>query len=476
MVIKKKTPLPYKGTALIADPIYNYIPFTVSDDSGSKEKTEKDLIDSAWMQRLRRVHQLQNAMWVYPSAEHTRFQHSLGTMHMAGKFARHLYSSLKEECPDVPSANYIEELFRVAGLLHDVGHGPYGHFFDDNFLNKYNLTHEILGREIIVRKLGKIIGDIRRSPGGPFLKGEKLDADDVGFLIKKPPEINSDKKPKWLRFMQQLFSGIYTVDNLDYVRRDAYMTGFSIDIVDIDRILFYSFFSKQGLTLHQAGVSAFTRFVNARLNLYSNVYFHRSGRAIDFHMQEIFEDTMKRVFPYNPKTNLNKYLYLNDWSLIQEVEKWQQSTDAEEKRLGREWERIINRRVKWKMAYSTELTIDQTQKSLPVFSKPEQLEKAIREQLPKGKAKKVKFKVDLATQDPRPINPMAESNKRINIYNPQTGKISPEPLEDIFKYIPARVVHFRVFTLDNKYDSELAKASEKIFYALPKASDHETNL
>jgi hypothetical protein len=128
------------------------------------------------------------------------------------------------------------------------------------------------------------------------------------------------------------------------------------------------------------------------------------------------------------------------------------------------------------MAYSTELTIDQTQKSLPVFSKPEQLEKAIREQLPKGKAKKVKFKVDLATQDPRPINPMAESNKRINIYNPQTGKISPEPLKDIFKYIPARVVHFRVFTLDNKYDSELAKASEKIFYALPKASDHETNL
>ena len=120
---------------------------------------------------------------------------------------------------------------------------------------------------------------------------EKLDADDVGFLIKKPPEISSEKKPKWLRFMQQLFSGIYTVDNLDYVRRDAYMTGFSIDIVDIDRILFYSFFSKQGLTLHQAGVSAFTRFVNARLNLYSNVYFHRSGRAIDFHMQEIFEDT-----------------------------------------------------------------------------------------------------------------------------------------------------------------------------------------
>jgi hypothetical protein len=93
-----------------------------------------------------------------------------------------------------------------------------------------------------------------------------------------------------------------------------------------------------------------------------------------------------------------------------------------------------------------------------------------------GKIKKVRFKVDLATQDPRPINPMAESNKRINIYNPQTGTISPEPLKDIFKYIPARVVHFRVFALDNKYDTEIANASEKVLSALPKASEQETNL
>ena len=81
------------------------------------------------------------------------------------------------------------------------------------------------------------------------------------------------------------------------MQRDAYMTGFSLDMVDMRRLLFYSFFSERGLTLHQAGISAFTRFLNARLSLYSTVYYHRTTRAIDFHMQEIFQETLKRIFP-----------------------------------------------------------------------------------------------------------------------------------------------------------------------------------
>lgn len=471
----KEIPLPFNGTALIADPIYNYIPFTVADPDRSGEKTEEDLIDSPWMQRLRRIHQLQSARWVYPSAEHTRFQHSLGTMHMAGRFARHLYSSLCAVCPDTPSFNCFEETFRIAGLLHDIGHGPYGHFFDDNFLSRYDLTHEIVGREIIVKKLGGIIKKIRRSPTGPFAKGEYIRPEHIGFLIKKPPEGRDGAKPKWLQFLQQLFSGLYTVDNLDYVRRDAYMTGFSIDIVDINRLMFYSFFSVQGLTLHQAGISAFTRFLNARLNLYSNIYYHRTGRAIDFHMQEIFRDTMQRVFPQNPVRSLDKYLRLNDWSLIQEVEQWKDSKDPEKKRLGREWEQIINRRIKWRMAYSTELTIDRVQKGMLSFHNPEQLEQAIRAFLPL-KIRHIQFCVDLATQDPRPLNPMAESNKRIHIYNPSTRKTSYEPLQEIFKYIPARVVHFRVFALNHDNDAALAEAAEKIFYPQSRGSTHDTNI
>src|ERR1051325_207900 len=158
----------FDGTSLIADPILRYIQFTVPQSRG--EVTEKALIDSPWVQRLRYIYQLQSALWVYPSAEHSRFQHSLGAMHLAGEFAKHLYPSLHKVLGDeCPSAAFIEEYMRVTGLLHDIGHGPFGHFFDDNFLSNYNLTHEDLGQTIIQKHLGDIISQLGRSPSGALI-------------------------------------------------------------------------------------------------------------------------------------------------------------------------------------------------------------------------------------------------------------------------------------------------------------------
>jgi HD superfamily phosphohydrolase len=452
----------YQGMALIADPIYRYASFTVPAGNGG-EKTEKDLIDSPWLQRLRRIYQLQSARWVYPAAEHTRFQHSLGTMHMAGEFGRHLYPSLKEVCPDAPSANCVEELLRVAGLLHDVGHGPYGHFFDDHFLGRYGLTHEDLGRLIICRKLGRVISRIRRSPSGPFAEGETLDPAQAAFLIRMPGE-RDDGAPRWLQLLRQLFSGTYTVDNLDYVQRDAFMTGFSLDIVDITRLRFYTFFTKDGLTLHQAGVSALSRFLNARLNLYSNVYFHRTTRALDLHLQEIFRDTMDIILPVNPAEDLDAYLDCDEWRLFSEVRSWLGSEDPLRQKLAREWEKLHRREVKWKMSFAAELSIDQIQRGTR-FSGAGDYEARIRSFLP-GALKKKLFRVDLATQDPRPINPMAETEKRVNIFDPVTGTTSPEPLREIYRFIPARVVHLRVFSLNHDHDDLLARAAERALGAV----------
>jgi len=458
----KKKPLEYanvyQGKALIADPIHQYASFTVPLADFPSEQTEKDLLDSPWLQRLRRIGQLQSARWVYPAAEHSRFQHSIGTMHVAGEFGKTLYQSLCDVCRDAPSSNHVEELLRLAGLLHDVGHGPYGHFFDDHFLNQYRLTHEVLGQQIIIRKLGRMIRQIQRSPTGPFAPGESLDPRHIAYLIRMPGK-QEDTQPRWLQLLRQLFSGIYTVDNLDYVQRDAYMTGFSLDMVDIARLRFYSFFTRDGLTLHQAGISALNRFLNARLNLYTNVYFHRTTRALDLHLQEIFRDTLNLILPGNPLEHLNDYLACDEWCLFHEVRQWPASPDQKKRKLGREWENLYNQQVKWKMSFSTEISVDQLQRGM-IFSTAGEYERQLRKHLPDS-LKKMDFRVDLATQDPRPLNPMAQTEKRVNIYNPMTGMTSPEPLHDLYRYIPARVVHFRVFSHSHQYDAELSRAAEK---------------
>jgi hypothetical protein len=127
------------------------------------------------------------------------------------------------------------------------------------------------------------------------------------------------------------------------------------------------------------------------------------------------------------------------------------------------------------MAYATELTLDQAQRGMVGFARPEQFEQAIREKLP-PRMRATQFRVDLAMQDPRPINPVAEGNKRINIYNPSTAVTSPEPLREIFKYIPARIVHFRVFALDHAHDAELAAACEVMFDTSATGSAYDTNV
>src|ERR1043166_4677652 len=445
----------YDGTALIADPIHRYIQFTVPQTKG--EVTEKALIDSPWVQRLRYIYQLQSARWVFPSAEHSRFQHSLGAMHLAGEFAKHLYPSLHkilgDDCPSLP---FIEEYMRVTGLLHDVGHGPFGHFFDDNFLIQFDLTHEDLGQAIIRNHLGGTISQIRRSPSGPFAPGEELRPEDVAFPIKKTGQ-EDHRKPKWVRFLQPLTSGIFTFDNLDYVSRDSYMCGVAVGPVDRERLIHYTFFTPKGLTLHKAGNSALTMFLNARLYLYTNVYYHRTTRAIDLHLREIFPETMNLIFPGNPLEHMEEYLYLTDWSLLEDVSRWRRNDGALHE-LAREWETVLHREVKWKMAYDRTLSLNELSYGVALIQDAD-WERKIRRALPPSKRDLV-FRVDMAAQDPRPENPFAMGKKQIYIFDPSTGEITKESLAELFEFIPSKIVQFRVFALDHEEDQLLSEVAE----------------
>src|SRR5678810_1311733 len=82
-----------------------------------------------------------------------------------------------------------------------------------------------------------------------------------------------ESHPRWLPFLKPLLSGVFTADNMDYVLRDSYMCGVAVGPIDIERIIYYSFFSEKGLTLDRSGLQAFTMFLNARFYMYTNVYY-----------------------------------------------------------------------------------------------------------------------------------------------------------------------------------------------------------
>ena len=184
--------LPFVAINLISDPIHGYVELTKrlapaearAAGLRAEDVAEDDLLDTAWVQRLRRISQLQSARWVFPTAEHSRFTHGLGVMHEAGLWARSLYPSLAASLPSLapgeplPSEGLVVETLRVAGLLHDVGHGPFAHFFDDRFLALFPapadirrpgakaLSHEDLSQLIIERELGPLIAAPSAGAGG----------------------------------------------------------------------------------------------------------------------------------------------------------------------------------------------------------------------------------------------------------------------------------------------------------------------
>src|SRR6266545_4861792 len=289
---------PFGAVNLISDPIHGYIELTkrlTPAESAAaglppEATAEEDLLDSAWLQRLRRISQLQSARWVFPTAEHSRFTHGLGVMHEAGLWARHLYPSLRRQLlsegtvpGQVPSEGLVVETLRVAGL--------------------------------------------RRAPGAVperdgFAPGEAIDPRWVAFLISKPA-LADPLMPRWVCGLQPLLSGVFTVDNLDYVRRDAYLAGVSTGPVDVERLRRYSFIGPAGLTLYEPGVGALEMFLTARLFMYQQIYFHRTVRAIDLDLGEVFAPSIQALFgTASPAEALSAYADLDEYALLHQAALW----------------------------------------------------------------------------------------------------------------------------------------------------------
>jgi len=450
----------YSRVNLSSDPIYRYLRITKGGPGGVPgQAAEQDLVDAAWLQRLRRIHQLQSAWWVFATAEHSRFQHALGAMHLAGEWARHLYPSLKVACPDAPSAQLVEETMRMAGLLHDVGHGPFGHFFDENYLDTWDLDHEDVGRALVTGALADQVAELGASPTADFERGERVDPRWVAYLISSR-ELDGFEPPKWLAALRPALVGAFSADNMDYVPRDSYICGVAAGPVDVQRIVHYSFISERGLTLHAHGAEALYMFLNSRLYLYHQVYFHRTVRRIDLQLREVFRPTLELLLGGNPLERVDRFQALTEWSLLSDVDRWAHGDgDPARRELGQAWAAVVARKLKWRLIYQGHTDArDIPPQALSVTR--QEFAQQIREHLP-AKLGHIEFEVDVAAQESRAFNPMTETAD-ILFYEPLEGRYQQSRVLDLFRRLPVRMALFRIFARDETHRRELIKAANEV--------------
>jgi HD superfamily phosphohydrolase len=263
----------------IADPIHKFIRFT---------DLEKKIIDSSVFQRLRRIKQLAGAHLVYPAAQHSRFEHSLGTMHVAGLAGEHLFSL------GVIDKESIQEL-RIASLLHDTGHGPFSHLFEEALKVTGNKNHETIGAEIICKtELNDILSGF-------------------GYSGKTISEISFGNSK--VKFKNEIISGSLSADLMDYLPRDGYFTGVEYGKVDYNRIInSFRVTDSHSLALDISSFYSFESMIISRFEMFRAVYFHKTVRSAEVMLLHSILLSSKEL--NLARLSLDDYLKLTDDSIL----------------------------------------------------------------------------------------------------------------------------------------------------------------
>jgi HD superfamily phosphohydrolase len=264
----------------IKDPVHGYVYIT---------QEEKTIIDSYPVQRLHRLRQLAGAEYVYPGANHTRFEHSVGVMYLAGRVAMN---------PNI--SQYVSEdeaqTLRVAALLHDVGHGPFSHVFEYLLNKELDKTHEDLTTWIIQRsELKDLIGRA----------GYNLQ--DVGRLA-----VGKLQKPK-KAFLDQIISSTVDVDKQDFIVRDTYHTGAEYGYIDVYRLVHTLDVLGENLAVEVGALSALESLLIARIESFKSIYFHRVGRAAQIMLAKAMENANEELGFTRFKTP-EQYLAMDDYT------------------------------------------------------------------------------------------------------------------------------------------------------------------
>ncbi len=255
------------------------------------------LLDVPELQRLHSIHQLGLANLVYPGANHTRFEHSLGTFEVA----KRVCSSLQM---DKGEARIVE----CASLLHDVGHLPYSHTLEFVLHDQFGIDHAEISRRLIRGEITVLSDSDRAILGHYSTIPETLERHDVnpkevaGLLegITAPSAQRTFGRQRGQvhfnerRYLPQLVSGPVDVDQLDYLKRDAHYTGVAYGVIDLDRLVQTMQVFNGDLVIDRGGLSAVEGMLVARALMFSAVYFHKTVRIAELMLAKAVEKVGKR--------------------------------------------------------------------------------------------------------------------------------------------------------------------------------------
>jgi hypothetical protein len=242
----------------IKDPLHGYIQLN---------DTEKQIVDTPPLQRLRRIRQLGLTSLVYPSATHTRFQHSLGVMHISGRFAESL--NLDDE---------RRRELRLAGLLHDTGHGPFSHA-SEMMAKQYGVSHEDFSCEVVDR-----LEDYYN-----------LDPKRLHKIIRGKLEIG------------QVVAGDIDADRMDYLVRDALVTGVEHGQIDIDTIIRLAEIDSRRLVFNHKAVPALESLFTSRFHMLKTVYSHHTAEIAEKMLQRALDDLHNQGTGIEPLMRMDDY-------------------------------------------------------------------------------------------------------------------------------------------------------------------------
>ncbi|AQS93209.1 phosphohydrolase [Polaribacter sp. BM10] len=299
VLLKKKKPNKLK---ILNDPIYGFIQIPNS--------LIFDIIEHPYFQRLRRITQMGFSNLVYPGANHTRFHHAVGCMHLMQKAIRVLRFKQVEISKDEETA------LCIAILLHDIGHGAFSHALE------HSIVSEISHEEISLK----------------FMK--KLNEEFKGKL-SLAIEIFEGKNSR--KFLCQLISSQLDIDRLDYLKRDSFYTGVTEGNISSDRLIAMMNVKNDELVIEHKGIYSVEKFLIARRLMYWQVYLHKTGlvaenilvnilkRAKELAEKgvELYASSSLKYFLYNPISSenftletLEMFSKLDDYDVLSAIKEW----------------------------------------------------------------------------------------------------------------------------------------------------------